>query len=107
MEGTMTKNKKTFHTPEEKVAILKKHLLEGVPLSDICDQYGLHPSVFYRWQREFFEKGHLIFQQSKDSGTNKLEKKVSKLEQKLTQKNEVLSELMEEHIKLKKNLGEI
>ena len=103
----MTKNKKTFHTPEEKVAILKKHLLEGVPLSDICDQHGLHPSVFYRWQREFFEKGHLIFQQSKDSGTNKLEKKVSKLEQKLTQKNEVLSELMEEHIKLKKNLGEI
>jgi len=103
----MTKHKKTFHTPEEKVAILKKHLLEGVPLSDICDQYGLHPPVFYRWQREFFEKGHLIFQQSKDSGTNKLEKKVSKLEQKLTQKNEVLSELMEEHIKLKRNLGEI
>jgi transposase len=107
MEGTMAKSKKKFHTPEQKVAILKKHLLEGVPLSDICDQYGLHPSVFYRWQREFFEKGHLIFQQSKDSGTNKLEKKVSKLEQKLTQKNEVLSELMEEHIKLKKNLGEI
>ena len=103
----MAKSKKKFHTPEEKVAILKKHLLEGVPLSDICDQYGLHPSVFYRWQREFFEKGHLIFQQFKDSRTNKLEKKVSKLEQKLTQKNEVLSELMEEHIKLKKNLGEI
>ena len=103
----MTKSKKKFHTPEQKVAILKKHLLEGVPLSELCDQYGLHPSLFYRWQRAFFEMGHLVFQQSKDSGTSKLEKKVSKLEQKLTQKNEVLSELMEEHIKLKKNLGEI
>jgi transposase-like protein len=107
MEGTMAKSKKKFHTPEQKVAILKKHLVEGVPLSDICDQYGLHPSVFYRWQKAFFEKGHLAFGSSNDSLTGKLEKKVSKLEQKLSQKNEVLSELMEEHIKLKKNLGEI
>jgi transposase len=107
MEGAMTKSKKKFHTPEEKVAILKKHFVEGVPLSDICDHYGLHPSVFYRWQKAFFEKGHLAFQSSNNSETSKLEKKVSKLEQKLTQKNEVLSELMEEHIKLKKNLGEI
>ncbi len=57
--------------------------------------------------RRRFSRRHLAFQPSKDSGTIKLEKKVSKLEQKLTQKNEVLSELMEEHIKLKKNLGEI
>ena len=103
----MAKSKKKFHTPEQKVAILKKHLVEGVPLSDICDQYGLHPSVFYRWQKALFEKGYLAFEPSNDAGTGKLEKKVSKLEQKLTQKNEVLSELMEEHIKLKKNLGEI
>jgi len=103
----MTKSKKRFHTPEEKVAILKKYFVEGVPLSDICDQYGLHPSVFYRWQKAFFEKGHLAFQSSNNSATSNLEKKVSKLEQKLIQKNEVLSELMEEHIKLKKNFGEI
>jgi len=103
----MTKSKKKHHTPEQKVAILKKHLVDGVPLSDLCDQYGLHPSVFYRWQKAFFEKGHLAFETSTDSSANKLERKVSKLQQKLTQKNEVLSELMEEHIKLKKNLGEI
>ena len=63
--------------------------------------------MFYRWQKAFFEKGHLAFQHDKDAGAIKLEKKVSKLEQKLTQKNEVLSELMEEHLKLKKNFGEI
>ena len=103
----MTKSKKKYHTPEQKVAILKKHLVDGVPLSELCDQYGLHPSVFYRWQKAFFEKGHLAFETSTDSSTNKLERKVSNLQQKLTQKNEVLSELMEEHLKLKKNLGEI
>jgi hypothetical protein len=35
-----------------------------------------------------------------------LEKKVAELEQKITRKNEVLSELMEEHVCLKKSLGE-
>ncbi len=99
--------KKKFFSPEQKVAILRKQLLENVPVSDLCDKYGIHPSVFYRWQKAFFEKGHLVFQHDKDAGAVKLEKKVSKLEQKLTQKNEVLSELMEEHIKLKKNIGEI
>ena len=99
--------KKKFFSPEQKVAILRKQLLENVAVSDLCDQYGIHPSVFYRWQKAFFEKGHLAFQQGKDTGAGMLEKKVSKLEQKLTQKNEVLSELMEEHLKLKKNIGEI
>ena len=99
--------KKKFFSPEQKVAILRKQLLENVPVSDLCDQYGIHPSVFYRWQKAFFEKGHLAFQHDKDAGTVKLEKKVSKLEQKLTQKNEVLSELMEEHLMLKKNIGGI
>jgi len=102
----MANSTKKFYSPAQKVAILKKHLVEGVSLSDLCDQYGLHPSMFYRWQKELFEKGDLVFQQSKDSGTRRLEKKVSKLEQKVTQKNEVLSELMEEHIQLIKKLGE-
>ena len=91
--------------PEQKVSILKKHLVEKVPLSDLCDQYGLHPSVFYRWQKAFFEQGHLAFQ-STNGKSSKLEKKIEKLERKLVNKNEVLSELMEEHVALKKSLGE-
>ena len=45
-------------SPEQKVIILKKHMLEGVALSDLCDQYGFHPSLFYRWQKAFFEKSN-------------------------------------------------
>ena len=57
--------------------------------------------------REFFENGTLAFQQRNDKTAIKLEKKIKKLEQKLVTKNEVLSELMEEHIALKKSLGEL
>jgi transposase-like protein len=34
----------------EKVAILRRHLVEQVPVSDLCEQYQLQPTVFYRWQ---------------------------------------------------------
>ena len=43
----------------------------------------------------------------KDNAKIRLEKKVNALEQKLTKKHEVLSELMEEHVALKKSLGEL
>ena len=102
----MSKKRKNY-TAEEKVTILRKHLLEKKPISDLCEQCGLHPTVFYRWQKEFFENGALAFQQHNDSAAIKRERKIKELEQKLVTKNEVLSELMEEHIALKKNLGEI
>jgi len=99
--------KRNNYTPQEKVAILKRHLLEKVPVSDLCDQFGLHPTVFYRWQKEFFENGANAFQGPHDGRSAKLGKRVAELEQKLSKKHEVLSELMEEHIALKKRLGEI
>ncbi len=49
-------------SPEEKVAILKKHLLEQVPISSICDEYHLQPTVFYRWRKEFFENRAAAFE---------------------------------------------
>jgi transposase len=49
--------KERKHYPaEEKVAILRRHLLDNVPVSDLCEELGLQPTVFYRWQKEFFEK---------------------------------------------------
>jgi len=102
----MSRKRKNY-SPEEKVAILKRHFLEQVLVSDLCDQYDLHPTVFYRWQKEFFENGAVAFEKRKDTRTTNLEKKVAALENKLMNKNEVLSELMEEHVTLKKKLGEL
>jgi len=101
------KKKRTKYTPEQKVAILKKHLVDKIPLSDLCDEYDLHPTVFYRWQKMFFENGAAAFKNDKDSATSELQKKVAGLETKLSKKHEVLSELMEEHVALKKSLGEL
>lgn len=67
--------------------------------------HRVNPVVFYRWQKQLFENGHLAFQDGKDKHSARLERKFSQLEQKIARKNEVLSELMEEHVVLKKSLG--
>ena len=57
----MKKSRKNY-TPQEKVAILRKHLLEKEAVSDICDKLNLQPSVFHRWLKEFFENGAAAFE---------------------------------------------
>jgi transposase-like protein len=58
-----THEEATDYTPEEKVAILRRHLLENEPISKLCDELGLQPTVFYPWQKEFFENGAAAFEQ--------------------------------------------
>jgi transposase len=93
------------YSATEKVAILRRHLVEQVPVSDLCEQYQLQPTVFYRWQKQFFENGAAAFTLRREDSPP-LEKMVAALEDRLTRKNEALSELMEEHDKLEKELGE-
>jgi len=93
----------------EKVAILRRHLIDKVPVSDLCDEYDLYPNQFYGWLKEFFENGHLAFDNGRKSKAAECAKdeKIEKLEAKLARKDAVLAELMEEHVSLKKELGEI
>ena len=103
----MRKERKHF-TPEEKVAILRRHLVDKVPVSELCEELGLHPTVFYRWQKEFFENGAAAFQ-SQERPRRQVEekqKRIEFLEKKVQTKDEVLAELMAEHVALKKSLGE-
>jgi len=101
----MRKKRKNY-TGQEKVLIIKRHLVDQVPISDLCDEYNLQPTVFYRWQKEFFENGAAAFEKANGHQKSAEKKRIEQLEAKLQTKNEVLSELMEEHIQLKKDLGE-
>jgi transposase-like protein len=103
----MNAKRKQYSAPE-KVAILRVHLLEKKPVSDLCDQYGIHPTLFYRRQKEFFENGAAFEQTGKrrKAVQEVKDRKIAVLEGKLQQKNEVLAELMQEYVQLKKDLGE-
>jgi len=102
-------NERKHHAAEEKVAILRRHLIEKVPISTLCDEHQLHPTVFYRWLKQFFENGAAAFgpPPRTDKQVEAREQRIAFLEAKLKRKDEVLAELMEEHVALKKSLGEI
>ncbi len=101
------KKQRNHYTPEEKVAILRRHLLDKEPISQLCDELGLQPTVFYRWQKEFFENGAGAFQQKKPSKHSAEQERITYLEKKIQTKDEVLAELMAEHVALKKEIGEL
>ncbi len=66
----MTKSdaaKRRYFAPQEEMAILKRQLLDRVPVSDLCDEFAIAPNVFYRWQRELFENGHAAFEDDRKS----------------------------------------
>jgi len=101
------KNGRRKFMGEDKMAILRQHLVEKRPVSDVCEQAGINPTLFYRWQKELFENGAAAFGRRNDDGRNrKLEEKVATLVKKLADKDEVIAEIMEDHIRLKKSLGE-
>jgi transposase len=102
----MRKPRKSY-TPAEKVAILRRHLIDRVPVSDLCDEYQLPPSIFYAWQKLFFENGASAFQRRNGSPEQSHLRTIAALRDKLQRTNEVVAELMKAHIQLKKELGEL
>jgi transposase-like protein len=96
------------YTGAEKMAILREHLVERAPISEVCQKHGLQPAVFYTWQKRLFEGGAAVFENGV-AGRRKPDaaaQRIEALQAKLARKDEVLAELMEEHVALKKSLGE-
>jgi transposase len=92
------------------MAILREHLIEGVPISEVCDKHGVQPTLFYAWQKKLFEEGAAVFEQPRAKSPRQQaseQRRIAFLEAKLRNKDEVMAELLGEHVALKKSLGEI
>jgi transposase-like protein len=95
-------------SPEDKAAILRRHLADKIPVSDLCEEYKLQPSVFYQWQRQLLDHAARALEPTPGSARREkqLEAKVEALETRLAHKDSVIAEVTEEFVKLKKALGE-
>lgn len=103
----MPANDRRHFTGAQKLAILRQHLIEKIPISDVCQKHDLQPTLFYLWQKKLFEEGAVVFE-TKAASTrqqNAEAQKIQALEAKVRQKNDVLAELMGEHVELKKVLA--
>ena len=110
----MTK-KYTKTSKDEKIKAVNTHLLDKKPISDVCEIYGISPSTYYEWQKEFISQGSKYFGEKnkahkvppESKKVKDLEAQLDKAKTKSTQKDEALAELLMEHTALKKSLGVI
>ncbi len=111
MNGTQNgsgKRERRHFTSQPKAAIVKAHLVDGLPISDLCEQHRIQPTQFYLWQKQLFEHADAAFERiGKTIGKSAEQRKIERLQAKLADKNEVIAELMEENVKAKKQGGEL
>jgi transposase-like protein len=101
----MAKQRRKF-SPEQKVSILREHLIDKVSVADLCDKHGLQPTAFYRWQKDLFENAASLFERGRRSETKSLRDRVESLEDRLARKDAIIAQIMEDYVEAKKTLGE-
>lgn len=98
----MGKQKRQF-TAEFKVQVLREQLENQVPVGKICEQYNIQPSMFYLWKKDLFIGALNTFSKKKDGKAD--EEKFTRLEEKLKDKDSLISEIVEDNLRLKKKLN--
>ena len=101
----MTRKNRHF-SPQDKVRILKRHLVDREPISQVCSSESLAPTQFNQWQKMFFENGAAAFSKDNKKGLQSRDERISTLEGTLQGKDSVIAKLTEDNITLKKDLGE-
>jgi len=107
---SQTTRRRRKYSPDEKAAILRRHLGDKVSISALAEEYGIQPSVLYQWQRQLLDNAAVALQPSKgktDRQEQKLSAKISALEGRLQKKDSVIAEISAEYVSLKKELGEL
>ena len=104
------KRTRRSYSAEFKATVVRRHLMDNVPVGDLCDEYNLKPSVFYVWKRQVMDNLELVLTRgSKDEDRERraLEREIAKLRERLSHKDGVIAEVAAEMVHLKKELGEL
>jgi transposase-like protein len=95
--------KRKRYTAEEKLKILREVVEENKPVSQVAEQYELHPNCIFKWRKLFLEEGSHVFQVKRPDISKKADKrKIELLEERLKQKDEAIAFLAEELLAIKK-----
>jgi transposase-like protein len=91
------------YTAEEKVKILRALQEEGKPISQIAEEYGIPPNNIFKWRKQHLEMGVQGFKTTrKDISSKAKDRKIAVLEDTVKHKDEIIAELAQELLALKK-----
>ena len=100
----MPRQRKSF-TSEEKAAIIRRHLVDSVPVADLAEEHGIAPNQFYRWQQQVFSNLPALFERKIQTPERDLQEEVERLRKVVARKDEVIAEVTGELIDAKKKTG--
>ena len=98
----MRKQKRQF-SAEFKVQVLREQMENQIPVGKICERYNIQPNLFYLWKKELFSGAIDTFTKKRKGKADSAN--VSRLEEKLKDKDSLISEIVEDNLKLKKKLS--
>ncbi|MEI6882754.1 MAG: transposase [Bacteroidota bacterium] len=93
-------------TPDQKFKIIKEQMTTRTSVSDICKKYDISAGNFYKWQDKFLKAALEGFKKTDDGPTKAELRKIAEQEQKIQKMQAAITEIIQENIELKKNLGE-
>jgi len=87
------------YSAEQKAQLLRRHFLDRVPVSTLCDENRLQPSQFYRWQQRLFVCAHLALQEpaGADNLRRHLEQQLLKAREELAAKDALIAKLAQHY----------
>lgn len=107
--AAVARSRRVF-TPEQKATILRRHLGDKVPVSDLCDEYQIAPGLFYLWQKQALEHLTAALQDGRtlrgEAQTATADRaRIVALEATIAKKDRVIAEVSEEYLDMKKKFG--
>src|SRR6201994_2690154 len=98
-------------TTEQKSDVLRRNMIEKVPVSDLCTELSIQPSLFYTWQRQAFENLAAALNGPASDGPGRREKELAaenaRLKERLGKKDGVIAGVSAEYVQQKKELGDL
>lgn len=88
----------------EKVAAIRRHLIENAAISDLCDEISVKPTQYYSWQKQLFENGERAFQRCNGNApysSRQLEQQIAKLKEQLAMRSEATVVLLQDYVDLR------
>ncbi len=100
-----TKRKPRRWTAAEKARIVRRHLQEKVSLADLADEYEVAPGQISAWCKQAMEGLEGVFAQSARHEDRAATRELTAKQARIGQLQEVVTELSEEVLRLKKANG--
>jgi transposase len=107
----MSRSRRHF-TAQQKAEVVRRHLADKIPVSTLADELKVQPTLVHLWVKHVLDHAAAVFESTRGAAGDRRaeeakDQQIAQLREKLIKKNEVVAELMEAHVQLKKELGEL